>query len=159
VRSDPEIAPRRLLFRFGRHSGPAAGRLARGPLGGRECSGISEDAHIGGGQFVLALPASFQVGRQFVAGEDGTFLNGDAMVAEDGNVCGDRDLLRQASVSSNIEPIHAGILSLVKAEIPDLHEFPFRAIEDRLSLWSIDLLRPRMPPRFRLLRHRDLTHW
>ena len=75
------------------------------------------------------------------------------------SVRGDRDLLRQASVSAHVEPIHAGVLSLVKAEIPDLHEFPFRAIEDRLNLWSIELPRVQMPRRFRLFRHRDLTHW
>src|SRR6516225_11304648 len=46
------------------------------------------------------------------------------MVAEDCNVRGDRDLFRQASVNSHVEPIHAGVLPLVKAEIPDLHEFP-----------------------------------
>jgi hypothetical protein len=67
-------------------------------------------------------------------------------------------LLLQASVSAHVEPIHAGVLSLVKAEIPDLHEFPLRAIEDRLNLWSIDLPRGQMPQRFRLLRYRDLTH-
>ena len=83
--------------------------------------------HAGGGQFVLVLPASFQVGSKFVSGKERTFLKAKAMVAEDSNVRGDRDLLRQASVSVHGEPIHVGVLPLVKAEIPDLHEFPLPA--------------------------------
>jgi hypothetical protein len=33
-------------------------------------------------------------------------------------------LLDQAAVSAHVEPIQAGVLCLVKAEIPDVHEFP-----------------------------------
>jgi hypothetical protein len=81
------------------------------------------------------------------------------VVAEDCNVRSDRDFICHASVSAHVEPIHAGVLPLVKAEIPNLQELPlFRAIKDRLKPWSIDLLRGQMPKRFRLLRYRDLTH-
>jgi hypothetical protein len=98
-----------------------------------ECLGIGVGTYIGGGQFVLTHPASFQVGSQFVSGKQRTFLNGHATVTEDCDVGRDRDLLREASVSTNVEPIHAEILSLVKTEIPDLHEvLSFAAIEDRL---------------------------
>jgi hypothetical protein len=68
-------------------------------VGTGECFGIGVGAYIGGGQFVLALPASFQVGSKFVSGKERTFLNANVMVAEDSNIRGDRDLLRQASVS------------------------------------------------------------
>jgi hypothetical protein len=148
--SDSEVAPGRLLLRCGRHSGPAARRLATtGALGVGERFGIGVGAHIGSGQFVLALPASFQVGSQFVSGKERTFLNADAMVAEDCDVRGDRDVLRQPSVTTNVEPIHARVLSLVKATISDLHENPFRAIEDRLNLSSIQLPRPHTEQRGR----------
>jgi len=123
--SHSKVAPGRLHLRFGQHSVPTAGRLAStGALGVGVRFGIGIGAHIGGSQFVLSLPASFQVGGQFISGKDRTFLNADTMVAEDYHVRSDRDLLRQLSVSANVEPIHAGILSLVKAEIPDLHEIP-----------------------------------
>ena len=93
---DSEVAPgRRFLLRFSLHSGPAAGRLSgTGAFGAGECFGIDVSAQIGGGEFVLALPASFQVGSQFVSGKGRTFLNADAMVAEDCDVRGDRNLLR-----------------------------------------------------------------
>ena len=123
--SDSEVAPGRLLLRFSLHSGPAAGCLSgTGALGVGECFGIRLGAYIGGGQFVLALPASFEIGGQFVSGKERTFLNANAVVAEDCDVRGDRDLLRKASVSAHVKPIHAGVLPLVKAEVPDLHEFP-----------------------------------
>ena len=51
-------------------------------------------------------------------------MNAHAMVAEDGNIRGDRDLLRQVSVSAHVELRHVRVLSRLKAEIPDLHEFP-----------------------------------
>jgi hypothetical protein len=136
--SDSEVAPGRLLLRFSLHSGPAAGRLARiGALGGGKYFGIGVGAYIGFGQFVRALPASFQIGGQFVPGQERTFLNADAVGAKHCDVRRDRDLLRKASVSAHVEPIYAEVLSLVKAEIPDLQEFPFRAIENRLNLQSI----------------------
>ena len=104
------------MLRVGRHSAPVAGHLAgTGALCFGERLGIGEGLHIGGGEYVLSLPTSFEIGRQFVSGKSRTFLNGDAMVAEDGNIRGDRDFLRQLSVNANVEPIHAGILSLVKA--------------------------------------------
>src|SRR5262252_8201908 len=57
-RSNPKVAPRRLLLRFSLCSGPAARRLAgTGALGVGECFGIGVGAYIGGGQFVLAFPA------------------------------------------------------------------------------------------------------
>jgi len=82
--SDSEVAPGRFLLRFSLHSGPPARPLSgTGALrvGERFCIGVG--AYIGLGQFVLALPASFQVGGQFVSGKERTLLNGDAMVAED----------------------------------------------------------------------------
>jgi hypothetical protein len=92
-------------------------------LSNGERLGISIGAHIGVGQFVLALPASFEVGGQFISAKDRTVLNTDVMIAEDGQVCSDRDLLREPSVRANVEPIDTRILSLVKTEIPKLHEF------------------------------------
>jgi len=116
-------------LRFGEHSGPATGALAgSGPPGVGERFVIGVGTHIGRGQFMRAVPTTFQVGGQFVSGKERTFLNANAVVAEDKHVRNDRDLFRLLSVSANVEPIHAGILSLVKAEIPDLHEIPFPAI-------------------------------
>jgi hypothetical protein len=61
-------------------------------------------------------------------------LNADAVGAKHAIVRCDRDLLRQTSVSAHVEPVHPAVLSLVEAEIPDLHEFPFRVTEDRPNL-------------------------
>jgi hypothetical protein len=64
--SDSKVAPRRFTLHFGPHSGPVAGRLpGTGALGVGERFGIGEGLHIGGGQLVLALPASFQVVNLF----------------------------------------------------------------------------------------------
>jgi len=93
-------------------------------LGVRERLGLGVGAYIGGGQFVLALPASFQVSGQFVSAKLRTLLNADAMIAEDCEVRGDGNLLRQPVGSVHVEPIDAGVLTLVKAEISDLHGFP-----------------------------------
>jgi hypothetical protein len=104
------------MLRFGLHSGPVArGFAGTGALGVGERFGIGERLDIGGGQLVVALPASFQVCRQFVSGKDRTFLNADAVVTEDRNVRGDRDFLSRPSLHANVESINAGILSLVKA--------------------------------------------
>src|SRR5215472_12891350 len=108
--SDSKVAPGRLLLRFSLHSWPAAGCLSgTGALGVGECFGIGVCAYIGGSQFVLALPASFQVRGQFVSGKERTFLDADAMVAEDCDVRADRDFFRRTSVNAHVEPIHAGV--------------------------------------------------
>src|SRR5689334_8649190 len=91
--SDSEVAPGRLLLRFRQHCGPAARRLVGIALGVRERLGLGVGAYIGGGQFVLALPASFQVSGQFVSAKLRTLLNADAMIAEDCEVRGDGNLL------------------------------------------------------------------
>ena len=58
-----EVAPGRLLLRFRLYLRPAAGCFAdTGALGVGKCFGIRVGAYIGGGQFVLALPA-FVPGR------------------------------------------------------------------------------------------------
>ena len=119
---------------FSRDHGSAAARLAgTGALGVGECFAIGVRAYIGGGQLVFALPATFQIGGQFVSRKERAFLNADSMVAEDCDVRGDRELFRQASFRAHLKTVHAGILSLVKPEISDLHEFPFPATEDRLN--------------------------
>jgi hypothetical protein len=106
---------------------------------------------------VLALPASSQVGGQLVAGKERTFLNADPMVAEDCHVGSDRDFLHRPSVSLNVEPIHAGILPLVKAEIPDLYEISFTGHRGSPNPSWMDLPPDRMPGCCRLLRYRHLT--
>jgi hypothetical protein len=63
-------------------------------------------------------------------------LNADAVVAEDCDVRGDRDLLRKASVSARVKLIHAGVLPLVKAEIPDVQEFPLPGKSKIVSIYG-----------------------
>jgi hypothetical protein len=79
-------------------------------------------AHILGGEFVLALPASFYVSGQFVSAKKRALLNADAMNAENRHVRGDRDLVRRTPLNVDLEPVYARVLPLVKAEIPDLHD-------------------------------------
>ena len=46
-------------------------------------------------------------------------------IRADDHVGSDRDLLHRLSACVDVEPIHVGILPLVKAQIPDLHEISF----------------------------------
>ena len=85
-------------------------------------------------------------------------MNADGPDADECYVGSDRELSRHPSVSANVQSMHAGILSLVTAEMPDLYEIPFRAIEDRLNPSSIAVTRGRMPPHLRLLGSRHLIH-
>lgn len=105
--SDSKVAPRRLLLRFRLYSGPAARRPAGSALGVGDSFVIGEGADIGGGEFVLALPASFQIGAQFVSGKERTFLNADAMIAENCHIGGHRDLLCLTSLCAYVESIQA----------------------------------------------------
>lgn len=144
--SDSELAPGRLRLYFGRHYGPPAWRFpGTGAFRHGKRFGVGVGADISGGQFVIALPASSQVGSQLVAAKDRTLLNADPVVAEDYHVGGDRDFLQRPSASLNAEPIDAGIFPLIKAEIPDFHEIPFRAIEDRLKPPPLELRWGRLP--------------
>src|SRR5581483_10223655 len=78
-----EVAPGRLLLGFHLYSGPAAECFAvSGALGNGEGSGIGVGANIGGSQFVLAFPPSFQVGGQLTSGKRWAFLNANAAIAE-----------------------------------------------------------------------------
>src|SRR5690242_221859 len=96
--SDSEVAPGRLLLRFSLYSGPATRRLAgTGTLCVCQRLGIGVGAHIGAGQFVVALPAPFQIRGQLVSTKGWTFLNADAMGSEDCDIRSDRDLLGQTS--------------------------------------------------------------
>ena len=144
----------RLLLRFSMYCRPAVRLAGAGTLGVVKCFGIGIGAQIGDGQFVRAFPALFQVGGQFVNAEVRTFLNADVLVPKDRDVCSDRDLLCSASVTPHVEPIHAGVLFLIEAKVPDLHRFPFLAIEDRLNLRSMDLFLSQMPQPFPVFRRR-----
>src|SRR6516225_3143669 len=73
---------------------------------------------------VRSFPPTFQVGREFVPGEGRAFLNANTMKPEEIHVSGDRELPARLTLLAHIELISAGVLPLVKAEIPDLHEFP-----------------------------------
>jgi len=158
LRSHSEVAPGRLLLCFGRYSEPPAGRtVSARAFGIGKGFGIGMGADIGVGQFVLALPASPQVGGQLVSGKERAFLNADPMVAEDYHVGTDRHFFRRLSASLNVEPIHARVLPLVKAEIPDLHEISFNGHQGSLGPSWMDLPADRMPGCGRLLRCRHVT--
>jgi len=61
------------------------------------------------------------------------------------------------SASLNVEPIHARVLPLVKAEIPDLHEISFNGHQGSPGPSWMDLPADRMPGCGRLLRCRHVT--
>ena len=84
-------------------------------------------------------------------------MNADPVVTEDYHVGSDRDFLHRSCVSLNVKPIHAGILRLVKVEIPDLHEISFPGQGGRIKPSPMELPWGRMPRCFRLLRYRHLT--
>jgi hypothetical protein len=113
----------------------ARGLSGTGALSGERFS-LDVGAYIGRGQLVLALLAAFEVGGQFVSGKDRAFLNPDAMIAEDCHIRRDRDLPGHAPLDVHVEQIHAGVLPLVKPEIPDVHEFPLFARPKVVSINS-----------------------
>ncbi len=97
-----------------------------------KCLGVHMGAQIRSGQLVIAVPTFLEVSGQLVPAKDGTFLNAYTTIAKNRHVRRNNDLFRQAAAGQDFEAIHTGAQRLVKADIPDFHEFfPSRRSENR----------------------------